>query len=72
MRIVIASSPEKEKVFAELYEGDDQWAELSQEHGELVLELYAREDTKPWTFRYAEVIEILKQAEHALRVPADG
>jgi hypothetical protein len=66
MQIIITSCPDREKVFAELYAGDDQWAELSQEEDALVLELYPREDAKPWTFQYAEVIEILQRAEHAL------
>jgi hypothetical protein len=66
MRIVIASFPNKEKVVAEIYDGENQWAELSQEHDSLILEIYPCEDTKAWTFQYQDVIDILKEAEHKL------
>lgn len=31
MKILIASAPDRDEVFAEIYEGDAQWAELSRD-----------------------------------------
>jgi len=40
MTITIASVPDREKLVAELWYGEELWGEISQETGELLLEIY--------------------------------
>lgn len=47
-RLCVSSPPDREKLVAEIFFGDDQFAELNQEGAELQLEIYSRRDGKPW------------------------
>jgi hypothetical protein len=46
MRICISSPPDREKLVAEIFFGDEQWAELNQESGTLELEFYPKPSSK--------------------------
>lgn len=66
MNIIIASSPDREKVFAELYSDDKGWGIVSQGESSLTLEIYPNPDLSPMKFKLNEVIHILEQAKHKL------
>lgn len=59
MDIIIASAPDKEKVFAELYYDDQLWAIVSQETGPLILDVASNIENAPSKFKLDEVVEIL-------------
>ncbi len=64
--ISIASPPDREKLVAEIFFGDTQWAEINQEHGALEVEFYPRPDGKPWRIDYQDVTAALDQAKRRL------
>jgi hypothetical protein len=65
-RISISSPPDRERLVADIFVGNTQWAELNQEQGSLTLELYPRQDGKPWVFDYEEVLIALQAAKERL------
>jgi hypothetical protein len=65
-RVCISSPPDREKLVAELFFGDVQWAEVSQEQGVLKVEFYPRPDGQPWRISLASAIEALKEAKSRL------
>ncbi len=65
-RITIASLPDRERLVAEiLYEGV-QWAEISHETDELIIQIYAYPSQKYWEFSFDEALEALQQARQRL------
>lgn len=64
--ITIASVPDREELVAELWFGDTQWAELSQEGDCLVLQVYPRPSGQPWTFEFTDVVDALEAARQRL------
>lgn len=68
MRICISSPPDREHLVAEVFFGDEQWAELNRERGELRLELYARRDSRPWSFGFDDAMEALSEARKRLEL----
>jgi hypothetical protein len=68
--ILIASPPDREKLVAEIWFGDEQWGVINQESGTLALEIYPRGNGAPWIFRPEEVMKILQQAAAHLVDPA--
>jgi hypothetical protein len=65
-RITVASLPDREHLVAEiLYEGV-QWAEISQERGELVIQFYSNPRKKYWEFPMDEALKVLNQAKNKL------
>jgi hypothetical protein len=65
-RICISSPPDREKLVAEIFFGDTQWAELSQERGALELEFYPRPDGGPWRIAYQGAVNALDEAKRRL------
>lgn len=62
-RITVASLPDREHLVAEiLYEGI-QWAEISQETGELIIQFYSHPRKKYWEFPIDEALKVLEQAK---------
>ena len=49
LRICISSPPDRERLVAEIFFGDEQWAELNQEGTELLFEFYSRQSGEPWS-----------------------
>jgi hypothetical protein len=68
-RISISSPPDRERLVAEVFAENCQWAELNQERGNLTLELYPRQDGQPWVFDYEEALRILHDARARLLGP---
>ena len=62
----IASDTSKEKVFAEVFYDDDQWAEISQEGEEPVVIFLSPSNAKYWEFPLGEALEALQQAKKSL------
>lgn len=52
LRLVVASPPDREGVVVELWHADEMCAEVSNEKGELVLEVYPRAAGGSWQFDY--------------------
>lgn len=65
-RIGLASPPDREKLVAEIFFGDMQWAEINQERGDLEVEFYPRTDGKPWELKYDDAVKALNQAKQRL------
>jgi hypothetical protein len=66
IEIVIASLPDRDNLVAELWCENKQLGELSQEHENLILELYPNSSQNSWIFRLDEILEVLEQAKYKL------
>ncbi len=66
-RICISSPPDRERLVAEIFFGDEQWAELNQEGLELVLEVYPRRDGTPWRLSFEALTTALSDARKRLQ-----
>ena len=64
--VEIASVPNRDKLVAELWHGNEQWGEVSQETENLVLEIYPRPsggNDNVWSFDLTEIMEKLRDAQ---------
>jgi hypothetical protein len=61
-RITIASLPDRENLVAEISYKNNQFAEISQETNELIIQFYPHPQKKYWEFSYNEIIEIIDKA----------
>jgi hypothetical protein len=66
LRICISSPPDREKLVAEIFFGNEEWAELNQEDGTLRLEFYPRPNREYWQLSLDEVLEALNEAKKRL------
>ncbi|MBS0653895.1 MAG: hypothetical protein JSR39_10285 [Verrucomicrobia bacterium] len=62
----IASDSSKEKVFAEIYYCNEQWAEISQEEKEPIVIFFSPSNAKNWEFPLEEALEVLENAKKSL------
>jgi hypothetical protein len=65
-KIDIASPPDREKLVAQIMVGNEQCAEINQDGEELFIELYGRQDGKPWAFSYSSFMSTLESAKAKL------
>jgi hypothetical protein len=65
-RICISSPPDREKLVAEIFFGDVQWAEINQERDVLEIEFYPRPDDEPWRIDFSSAINALEEAKRRL------
>ena len=65
----ISSPPDREKLVAEFFLGDEQWAELNQERGTLNLEIYPKQSGGPWILNFEEALKILNEGKERLIGP---
>ena len=63
MNIRIASVPDREEVVAEVYSGNNQFAEISQDNNEIRIEFYPKSENEFWNFKFDEIMEALNQAK---------
>lgn len=70
--ICISSPPDREKLVAEIFFNDVQWAEVNQENNDLEVEFYTRPDGQPWKIDYSDVIRALHEAKLKLVGASDG
>ena len=66
MSVDIASPPDREKLVAMISFDREQWAEVQQESGSLILEIYPRQNGKPWEFSFDEALTALQHARQRL------
>jgi len=66
MRICISSLPDRERLVAEIFLGDEQWAELNQEGNRLSLEIYPKRSGRYWLLDFEDVVNILAEAKRRL------
>jgi hypothetical protein len=66
MTITIASVPDREKLVAELWYDQELWGEISQETGELLLEVYLNPSRNSHQLKCKELILAIQQAEDKL------
>jgi hypothetical protein len=66
MTVDICSPPDREKLVAQISFDREEWAEVHQETGSLTLELYPRQDGKPWQFSFDEALTALRHAQKRL------
>lgn len=62
----IASDTRKEKIFVEVFYGDDQLAEISQEGPAPMLVLLRPSSAKYWEFPLEEALEAFQEAKKSL------
>jgi len=65
-RVCISSPPDREHLVAEIFFGDQQWAELNREGSRLTLEMYSRTDGKPWQLSFDAATSALAEARNRL------
>ncbi len=62
-RIVIASLPDREKCVCEIYYNHVEWAEISQEKDEMMIQFYPHPSQKYWEFPIDVAFQILQEAK---------
>ena len=62
-RICISSPPDRDKLVAEVFFGDAQWAELNQEGEAIEAIFYPRPDGEPWRIHLEEAHRSLDEAK---------
>lgn len=65
-RITIASLPDRERLVAEIIYDGVQWAEISQESDDLIVQFYPHPTEDCWEFSFDESMKILEQARNKL------
>ena len=66
IEVVIASSPDREKTYAELSCDGEEWGIVSDEDGPLVLELYPRETGEAWVLNLDDALRAIQYAKHRM------
>jgi hypothetical protein len=64
--IELSSPPDREKLVASILVEHQQWAEINAESKALMLELYPRQDGRPWVFDLDAALDALQQAKQRL------
>ena len=59
--------PENRFLIAELYFGNEHWAELNTEHDCLQVRFFPRSSGEPWEFTLADALDALRNAELEMR-----
>lgn len=62
-RMTIASLPDRKHLVAEIFYEGIQWAEISQEKNELMIQLYSHPEKDYWEFLFNDALEILEEAK---------
>ena len=65
-RICISSPPDRKNLVAEIFLGDEQWAEINQENGDLEIEIYPKPNGQAWQFSMEEMLAIVRLAQQRL------
>ena len=64
--IAISSPPDREKLVAEIFVDSAEIAEINQEGDELLVEIYPRQDGKPWVISYYKLLSVMEEAKEKL------
>ncbi len=65
-RIVLASPPDREDVVAEIWHGNEMWAEVARERDCFSVEFYPRPSNLPWRFDLEEAVSAVQAAKNKL------
>lgn len=65
----LASPPDREKVVVQLMVDNEQVAEVSQETESLQIEIYGRQDGKPWVLDFDDLMLAFRKARAKLVGP---
>ncbi len=65
-RITIGSFPDKENLVADIIYENAQWAEITQETDELIVQFYSHPRQKYWEINLEDALEILEKAKKKL------
>ncbi|NGX56365.1 MAG: hypothetical protein K1060chlam5_00603 [Candidatus Anoxychlamydiales bacterium] len=65
-RITIASLPDRENLVAEISYKNNQFAEISQETGELKIQFYKHPQKDYWEFSMDDILQIIEKAKKQL------
>lgn len=65
-RINVASLPDRENLVAEIVYDEVQWAEISQESEEMMIQFYPHPRQEFWEFPMNEALLLLQNAKKAL------
>ena len=66
MTVSISSPPDRERLVADIFIGNEQRAELNQEQEDFELEIYPRQNGQPCSFRFQDVVDALNKARARL------
>ena len=66
IRMCIASPPDRNELVVEFFQGNEQWAELNQENGILILEIYPKRTGEPWKLDFGQVQKVLMEGKKKL------
>ena len=61
--IIIASLPDRENLVAEITYGNIQWAEISKEKEEVIVQFYPHPRKSHWEFSLNEALDVLEKAK---------
>lgn len=64
--IKIVSDTSREKVFAEIYYNNEEWAEITQEGERPLITIFPPLYEKCWEFSLDEVLEVIEEAKENL------
>lgn len=71
-RILIASGPDRDDLVAEVWLGEDLFAELCHEAGGVSVQLYSPPTAGPWDVRLADLLAVLDRAQGCLGPASEG
>ncbi len=67
--VIIVGAQNRDKLVAELWCESEQWATISQEQGELKLEIYPKSNGHAWNLKYEEAVKVIQEAKTKLLEP---
>lgn len=62
LKVLITSPPDRENLVAEVWVDDCQFAEVSQEDGTRLVEMYAHPRGETWRISFHDLIEVMELA----------
>lgn len=62
-RIVVASLPDRENCVCEIYYNHIEWAEISKETNEILIQFYPNPNEEYWEFPMEVILEVLQKAK---------
>ncbi|NGX50362.1 MAG: hypothetical protein K1060chlam2_00207 [Chlamydiae bacterium] len=64
--IIVLSVPYREELVAHIYYNNLQWAEISHEEKELIVEFYCYPNKESWEFPLEEALSVLEKAKQRM------
>ncbi len=65
-RITVIDLPDRENLVSEIFYGSFQFAEISQETGELRIQFYSHPKKRYWEFPVDEILKVIEKAKQRL------